>query len=208
MLVPGGLYDDPPMTAERFWVASGVAGALSALGVEFTVHERPTAPRSWVEEATAIAATMDARGWERAGIVAGSNGCSAALRLLIDQPGRVARAMLCWPATAGDPVIDELARIIISDAHDEATATDLLDGTPVRGVDRDQLATIGVECVVYPSLPENKVHQRTTVIDLVESIPGAILVGGSPEPTDEGFAEFVEPFAAIVAAFSRIEHDD
>ena len=208
VLVPGGLYDDPPMTGHQFWVESGVAPALAHLGVEFTVHERPLHPSSWAEEAAAINATMDRAGYDRAGIVAGSNGCSAALRLAIDHPGRVARAMLCWPATAGDPVVDELAAIIIADAHDANVASDLLTGTPIRGVTPTELAAIGLECVVYPSLPENKVHQRVTVIDLVDAIPDAILVGGSPEPPDDAFGDFLDPFAAVVAAFARIEHDD
>lgn len=208
VLVAGGLYDEPPMTGERFWLESGVAGALSGRGVEFAIHERPTSPRSWAEEAEAIAATMDRHGWERAGIVAGSNGCSAALRLLVDDSERVARLMLCWPATAADPVIDELARVIITDAHDPGVARDLLQGDPIRGVSRSELATVDRECAVYPSLPENKVHQRSTVVDLVESIPDAILVGGSPEPTDDAFDDFLDSFAAVVAAFAQIEHDD
>jgi hypothetical protein len=130
------------------------------------------------------------------------------LRLLIDEPERVARVLLCWPATPGDPVIDELARIIISDTHDTAVADELLTGAPIRGVGRDELPSVCGECVVYPSMPENKVHQRATVIDLVESIPGAILVGGSPEPTDDTFTDFLDSFVAVVTAFSRVEHDD
>ncbi len=208
VLVPGGLYDDPPMTGAEFWGASGVASAIARAGVEVVVHERPSTPRSWVEEAAALAETIDRSGHERVALVAGSNGCSAALRYVLDHPGRAARTMLCWPATAGDPVVDELARIIISDTHDADIAAGLLAGSPVRGVTPDELATLDHECVVYPSLPENKIHQRTTVIDLVEALPNAILVGGSPEPTDDAFADFLDTFTNVVAAFSRIEHDD
>ena len=208
ILVPGGLYDDPPMTGVEFWGATGTAAALAALGVDFSIHERPASPRSWAEEAAALADTVDRAGHDRVALVAGSNGCSVALRYLLDHPGRAARTMLCWPATAGDPVVDELARIIITDAHDEAVARDLLAGAPVRGVTVDELATLDHEVVVYPSLPENKIHQRTTVIDLVGVVPNAIIVGGSPEPTDDAFVEFVDTFAAVIAAFSRIEYDD
>lgn len=208
VLVPGGFYDDPKVTATDFWVSSGVAGALGRLGVEFTLHERPELPRSWTEEADALADTIQRAGYERAGIVAGSNGCSAALRLVIEHPELAARTMLCWPATASDPVVDELARIIITDAHDADVASELLDGAPVRGVTADALAEITNECVIYPSLPENKIHQRATVFELLDVVPGSILVGGSPEPPDDAFGAFVDSFAAMVAAFSRIEHDD
>ena len=208
VLVPGGLYDDPPMTGQQFWVATGVAPALARLGVEFTVHERPAAPRSWTEEAEALEQTIATAGHDRVGLVAGSNGCSAALRLVVDRPQLVERVMLCWPATAGDPVIDELARVIIDDTHGSEAVDALLAGSPVRGVSETELASIDIECVVHPSMPANKIHQRSTVIDLLAAVPGAFLVGGSPEPPDAGFADFVDSLAATIAAFSRIEPDD
>ncbi len=207
-MVPGGLYDDPPMTANDFWVSTGVAAALSRLGVEFTLHERPLEPRSWAEEANALAKTIREAGYDKAGIIAGSNGCSTALRLAIDHPELIARTMLCWPATSSDPVVDELSRIIITDTHDADVANDLLDGAPVRGVTVDALAALAGEYVIYPSLPENRIHQRATVFELLDAIPDSILVGGSPEPPDDAFAEFVETFASVVAAFSQVEHDD
>jgi hypothetical protein len=43
---------------------------------------------------------------------------------------------------------------------------------------------------------------------LLDAIPGSILVGGSPEPPDDAFSGFVDTFANVVAAFSRVEHDD
>lgn len=208
VLVPGGLYDDPPMTGADFWISTGVAGALSKAGVEVMVHERPTEPRSWAEEAEALAATIEAADHQRVGLVAGSNGCSTAMRLVLDRPELVARTLLCWPATAGDPVVDELARVIMADTHDDAVAAALLDGSPIRGVTRDELAELSHEVVIYPSLPENKIHQRATVFELLDAVPDAILVGGSPEPPDDGFAEFLEPYVAVVSAFSRVEHDD
>ncbi len=208
VLVPGGLYDDPLMTAADFWVATGVAGALSKGGVEVVVHERPAEPTSWIGEAEALAATIETAGLQRVALVAGSNGCSAAMRLVLDRPELVARTMLCWPATAGDPVVDELARVIIADTHDDDAAVALLEGFPIRGATGDELADLAHEVVIYPSLPENKVHQRATVFELLDIIPDAILVGGSPEPTDDAFADFLEPFVAVLTAFSRIEHDD
>ena len=208
VLVHGGLYDDPAMTADDFWLAPGIARALSKAGVEVIVHERPAEPTSWSDEGRALAATIEATGHQRVAVVAGSNGCSAAIRLAVDRPQLVARTMLCWPATAGDPVVDGLAGVIIADAHDAEVATRLLAGTPIRGTSVAELAELRHEVVIYPSLPENKVHQRQTVFALLDAIPDAILVGGSPEPTDVAFTEFLEPFVSVVTAFSHIEHDD
>lgn len=196
------------MTAQSFWVDTGVAQLLRGRNVEVFVHERPTQPTSWVEEAEALAATIEASGHERVAIVAGSNGCSAALRLLVDRRELIARTMLCWPATAGDPVIDQLARIIITDAVDDNAADRLLDGRPIRGTTAEELATIDSEIVLYPSMPENTAHRRSTQTELITTIPGVIVVGGSPEPFDEAFAEFVDNFVDLVEAFSKVHHDD
>lgn len=176
--------------------------------VTVLVHDRPAEPTSWVEEAEALAATIEAAGHDRVALVAGSNGCSAALRLLIDRPELVARTMLCWPATAGDPVIDELARIIITDAQNETAANALLTGYPIRGMTSQELAAIDGEVVIYPSMPENKAHQRRTQTELLTTIPGVILIGGSPEPYDESFGEFIEGFVNVVEAFSKAHYDD
>ncbi len=172
------------------------------------VHERPREPTSWSEEAAALAATIADAGHERVALVAGSNGCSVALRLLLDQPELVHRVLLCWPATAGDPVVDGLARIIISDVHGSATADRLLEGNPIRGVTADELAAITAEVVLYPSMPENTAHQRSTVTQLLATIPGVLLVGGSPEPIHDEFAEHLFAFVDIVDAFSKVHHDD
>ena len=208
VLVHGGLYDEPAMTGTSFWVDTGVAPMLRGRNVDVIVHERPAQPTSWAEEAEALAATIEASGHDQAAIVAGSNGCSAALRLLLDRPELVARTMLCWPATAGDLVVDGLARIIITDAHNDAAADQLLDGRPIRGVSPEELATIDGEVVLYPSMPENQVHQRSTQTELLTTLPGIILVGGSPEPFDDAFGDFVEGFVNMVEAFSKAHHDD
>lgn len=208
VLVPGGLYDKPPVTAQWFWVETGVAPMLTRRNIEVVVHERPKAPRSWVEEAEALATTIDAAGHERVALIAGSNGCSAALRLMLDRPELVARTMLCWPATAGHPVIDGLAHTIISDAHDQAVAEELLSGSPLRGIMTEELASLTGEVVIYPSMPESQAHQRSTITELLTTIPDVMLVGGSPEPFDDAFADFVVGFVDIVEAFSKVHHDD
>ena len=153
-------------------------------------------------------ATIEASGHDRVALVAGSNGCSVALRVVLDRPELVARTMLCWPATAGDQVIDELARIIITDVHGNAAADELLAGRPIRGVDAEELGTLNGEFVIYPSMPENKAHQRSTVMELLAAVPGSMMVGGSPEPIDDDFFDHCESFVATVEAFSKVVHDD
>ena len=208
VLIPGGMYDEPPMTAATFWEASGVVRGLRGRNVDVVVHERPVVPKTWAEEVDAVVAKIRAAGHERVAVVAGSHGCSVALRLLLDHPNLVARTMLCWPATAGDQVIDELARIIITDVHDEATASALLAGQPLRGVAAEELGSIDGDVVIYPSMPESKAHQRSTVMELLATMPGSMMVGGSPEPTDDEFFDHCESFVATVEAFSKVVHDD
>lgn len=208
MLVPGGLYDEPPVTADWFWVQTGVAPMLRRRNLEVLVHERPSKPTSWTEEAQALASAIEDVGHERVALIAGSNGCSAALRLMADRPELVGRTMLCWPATAGHPVIDGLARTIIADVHSEAVAAELLAGTPIRGVTADELGAVSGEIVIYPSMPESQAHQRSTITELLSTVPGIMLVGGSPEPFDDAFADFVEGFVDLVEAFSKVHHDD
>lgn len=208
VLIHGGLYDEPPVTAESFWVATGVAPMLKGRNVDVLLHERPAEPTSWQHEAEVLVETIEVAGHQEVALVAGSNGCSAALRLLIDRPDLVARTMLCWPATAGEPVVDELANIIISDVHGSDVADALLSGEPVRGVTTEELAAITSECVIYPSTPENQAHRRSTVMELLATIPGVMMVGGSPEPFHDDFADSLDNFVDLVEAFSKIHHDD
>ena len=57
-------------------------------------------------------------------------------------------------------------------------------------------------------MPESQAHQRSTITELLTTIPGVMLVGGSPEPFDDAFADFVEGFVDLVEAFSMIHHND
>ena len=208
VLVHGGLYDDPPMTAGGFWLPTGVVDALVDRDVDVILHERPATPRSWIEERIALEATLREAEVDRAAIVAGSNGCSVALRLALDAPSMVARTLLCWPATAGDSVIDELARVIITETHDAQVATKLLSGRPLRGVTAGELAGLDAEVVIHPSMPESPMHRRSTATELVAALGSALLIGGSPEPVDPGFAPHLAAFADLVLAFSQVMDDD
>jgi pimeloyl-ACP methyl ester carboxylesterase len=104
LFVHGGLHER--MDAERFWVAPGVAGAVSAAGHPVLLPDRrwmggatsaPIAVHSWPLEAGDLAAVLRHAGPRPALVVAGSNGCSAALRLALDHAALVAGLVLCWP---------------------------------------------------------------------------------------------------------------
>lgn len=206
VLVHGGLYEG--MTVKEFWADPGVLGELRAKHLKFLAPQRPAQPLSWDDEEQILLAAIDNAGHDRVALVGASNGCSVAARLAIAHPDRVARMMLAWPATVGDKVVDELLRIIITDEADEDAAEALLKGETLRGVTDAQLSALDLPVVIYPSMPENQVHQRSTIMGLLAVINGAFLVGGSPEPPDDNFADHLDDFISMVTEFGRVEHDD
>ncbi len=104
LLVHGGLFD--PMDGAQFWRAPGVVPDLVAAGYRVLTPDRrfcgrttaPFAAHSWACEASDLLAVVRHAGLERVHVVAGSNGCSGALRLALLAPQTVASLALCWPA--------------------------------------------------------------------------------------------------------------
>ena len=78
-------------------------------------------------------------------VVAESNGCSVAARLALEDPGRVARLVLVWPATAGDPRVDAWARR-------QGVPEEMLVGETLRGLADAELAELTMPVAVVPSL--------------------------------------------------------
>lgn len=206
VLVHGGLYED--MTPDEFWAQPGVLRALADANSEFIAPQRPPQPRSWGEESQWLLEAIDEAGFGEVALVGASHGCSAAARLAIDHPDRVARLLLAWPATAGDQVLDDLARIIIGDQMGAEVADRLLAGETLRGVTDDELGSLAMPLVVFPSMPANHAHQRETVMALLRAQPSGFIAGGSPEPLDDQFPEFRDTFIHLVTEFARVEHDD
>jgi pimeloyl-ACP methyl ester carboxylesterase len=106
LLVHGGLFD--PMDGARFWIAPGVADDLIAAGYRVCVPDRRYSTgrttsdfraHSWDREAADLAATLEAVGGGPAHVLAGSNGCSAAILLALLYPALTRSLTLCWPAT-------------------------------------------------------------------------------------------------------------
>jgi len=176
VLVPGGLWE-PAMTADRFWEQTGIASGLRVLGYDVVLFDRTYDAPSWDHDAPALLAELT----EPAAIIAGSNGCSLAVRAALAAPSRVRRLILGWPATARNLDVDASYRAgLTQQAVPAATVDALLDGETLRGTTDAELSRIINVCRVIPSEPANRAHQPWTWRRLVEL--GAELLPGCPEP--------------------------
>lgn len=177
VLVHGGLAE--AMDADTFWVRPGMVAALARRGHDVRAPDRNTTPTSWRRAAEDAAKDLP----RRSTVVAGSNGCSVALRLALDRPDLVDRLVLLWPATAGDPAVDRT--VPIDAAH-------LLDGGTVRGVTDAELATLDLPAVVVPTDPEDRWHRHRTARALAELLSGATLLEPAPVPFRASFPAVVD----------------
>ncbi|MDQ2713606.1 MAG: alpha/beta hydrolase [Chloroflexota bacterium] len=109
LLIHGGIFE--PANGEQFWVQPGIAADLVAAGYRVLVPDRRFCggqtsalfgAYTWDDEAADFAAVLRDAGAERAHIVAGSNGCSAAIRFGLREAARVRSLLLCWPAARDD----------------------------------------------------------------------------------------------------------
>ncbi|WP_152360722.1 alpha/beta fold hydrolase [Microlunatus speluncae] len=199
VLLHGGIWAE--LDAERFWHRPGISAGLTAAGFQVAAPDRPARPESWRTEARALAGLLPDR---RAVVVAGSNGCSAAVRLALDTPDAVGRLVLAWPATAGDPAVDAGTRNRLTRlGAPERVVGDLLAGETLRGIADAELATLYVPVAVIGSIPDNPAHQRRTVDALLRLVPGARESAGSPEPPRPEFPPHRDRFvAALIALIS------
>lgn len=161
LLVHGGLGDD--MGAERFWERPGIAPGLRAAGFTVIAPDRDTTPASWSNAARDMARHLITS----ASVIAGSSGVSVAVRVALEFPQLVDRLVLLWPATAGDPNVDERA---------PAEVRHLLDGATIRGITDDELAGLDTPTTVLASDPANPIHALYTVERLVQLMPQAIRI--------------------------------
>lgn len=181
LLVHGGLWGDED--AEFFWHRPGVTKGLEQHGIEVIAPDRLGRPGSWDLEAAWLADRVT----EKAVVVGGSYGCSAAVRFALGWPERVERLVLAWPATADDPEVASFTRAALTElgASAEATAA-LLAGETLPGATDAELRGLGMPVAVVPARPENAVHPRRTV-DAVKELTGAVELVGCPEPPRPGF---------------------
>ncbi len=205
-LVHGGLYE--PMSAARFWVETGVVGALADRDIDVLTPERLGEPSSWEQDAGHVAGQLAAEGVGVVSVVGGSNGCSTVARLAIAHPGLVQRIAFCWPVTVGQrhPYEASLADRISGRSGDDVAAA-LLSGETLRGMQDRELALLAAPVAVMASEPENLVHRRATARALLGVLTDAVELTPMPEPLMAGF----EPRAfadAIVGWLTRGETPD
>jgi pimeloyl-ACP methyl ester carboxylesterase len=196
-LVHGGLYEG--MTARKFW-RDGVAGELSRLGFRVSAPDRMRNPRSWDEEASHLAPEVEKLG--SAHVLAASNGCSVAARLAILSPDRVRSLLLCWPATTGDPQVDDQVRgHLLAEGCTQAIVDRLLAGEILRGLKESELARLAIPVGVMPANPPDLYHQRVNVDRLLATIPNAKELQPFPHPFAPEFKETLPEFCKAIVEF-------
>ncbi|MEO6892720.1 MAG: alpha/beta hydrolase [Ktedonobacteraceae bacterium] len=139
LLIHGGIFD--PMNGERFWVQPGIAPDLVAAGYRVLTPDRRFCGGqtsalfgvyTWNDEAADFVAVLRDAGVERAHIVAGSNGCSAAIRFGLREAVRVSSLLLCWPAARDDD--DEVLFARTADFVEQVGTQAYLDTLREQGV--------------------------------------------------------------------------
>ncbi len=196
VLVAGGLFER--RGPERFWHDPGVAGALTRLGYAVHTPPRPSRCASWTTETEALGAAVAAVG-RPVGLVAASNGCSAALKLALAAPALVDRLVLCWPATGDDAEVDAAVRRSLgARGVPDASLDELLDGEVVRGVHPTDLRTLACPTTLVPAEPEDAYHQTRTVAWLRHQLPRATIGLGTPPSPTPAFAGHLGAFVGLL----------
>lgn len=199
VLVHGGLYE--AMDATRFWAATGVIDALRDRGCEVLAPDRLPTPRSWADDADAMAARIAAAVDGPVVVVGGSNGCSTAVRLAVDRPALVAGLALCWPVTVSvDAPATGALRTRIAEVASGPVADGLLAGETLRGALDAELASLPPGVGLMAAEPENPVHQHRTVDRLHALLADPRPLTAMPEPPAAGFD--ASRFAATVGTWA------
>jgi len=199
LLIHGGLWED--IGAEWFWRRPGILAGFERLGFTVVAPDRLRRPTSWTADAEhVLAAVPDS---ERVTVVGGSFGCSVAVRLALDSPGRVERLVLAWPAALGDQFA--LIRMRASLARLGAPAlvlNALLGGETLPSATETELSAIAAPAGVSPALPPDPFHPRGPVDSLLRLLPSATELPGCPEAPRPEFPPHLESFLASVAGFA------
>jgi pimeloyl-ACP methyl ester carboxylesterase len=189
------------MDAHRFWTAPGITSGLEEAGFAVLAPNRLHHPPSWDAEVGHLAPVLPDH---PVSVIAGSNGCSAAVRLALAFPNRIERLLLAWPATAGDPAVDTLTHTALTTLGAPAEQIrSLLHGHTLRGVTDNELATLSMPTSVLPSVPENPFHQRQTVDALLGLLPHTQELPGCPESPRPDFGPHLPAFLTSVACALR-----
>jgi pimeloyl-ACP methyl ester carboxylesterase len=199
LLIHGGLWED--IGADWFWRRPGIVAGFERLGFTVVAPDRLRRLTSWAGDAEHVLAAVP--GDEPVTVVGGSFGCSVAVRLALDSPGRAARMVLAWPASLSDQFA--LIRMRASLARLGAPPrilNALLGGETLPSTTDVELGTIAVPAGVIPAVPPNPFHPRGTVDALLRLLPSATELPGCPEAPRPEFPPRLESFLASVAGFA------
>jgi pimeloyl-ACP methyl ester carboxylesterase len=199
LLIHGGLWED--IGADWFWRRPGILAGFERLGFTVVAPDRLRRPASWAADAEHVLAA--APGGEPVTVVGGSFGCSVAVRLALDSPGRVSRMVLAWPASLGDQFAAIRMRASLARLGAPARVLNALLGSETLPSATDaELGTIAAQVGVIPALPPDPVHPRGTVDALLRLLPSATELPGCPEAPRPEFPPHLESFLASVAGFA------
>lgn len=215
LLIHGGLWEDTG--ADWFWRRTGIADGLRQRGLTVLAPDRLRRAASWPAEArhlAAVTAGPDAAavkprsddagltGLTGLTVVAGSFGCAAAARLVLDFPGLAGRLLLAWPASPADAVTVRRVRAALSEQGASPGVLDaLLGGGTLPGTADAELTRLTIPVGIVPAVPPNPLHPRSAV-DALLRLPSAAELPGCPEAPQPEFAARREVFLDAVTAFS------
>ena len=198
LLIHGGLWED--IGADWFWRGPGIIDGFERLGFTVVAPDRLRRPASWAADAEHVLGAVPGG---PVTVVGGSFGCSVAVRLALDSPGRVSSMVMAWPASLSDQFA--LIRMRASLARLGAPAlvlNALLGGETLPSATDAELSTITVPVGVIPALPPDPFHPRATVDALLRLLPSAAELPGCPEAPRPEFPPHLESFLASVAGFA------
>jgi pimeloyl-ACP methyl ester carboxylesterase len=199
LLIHGGLWED--IGADWFWRRPGVITGLERLGFTVVAPDRLRRPASWAADAEHVLAAVPDR--RPVTVLGGSFGCSVAVRLAIDSPGRVERLVVAWPASLGDQFAAIRVRASLARLGAQPRVLNALLGSETLPSATDaELGTIAAPAGVIPAVPPDPFHPRGTVDSLLRLLPSAAELPGCPEAPRPEFPPHLESFLASVAGFA------
>lgn len=199
LLIHGGLWED--IGADWFWRRPGILAGFERLGFTVVAPDRLRRPASWAADAEHVLAAVP--GGEPVTVVGGSFGCSVAVRLALDSPGRVSRMVLAWPASLGDQFAAIRMRASLARLGAPTRVLHaLLGGETLPSVTDAELGAIAVPVGVIAAVPLDPFHPRGTADALLRLLPSATELPGCPEAPRPEFPPYLESFLASVASFA------
>ena len=199
LLIHGGLWED--IGADWFWRQPGIVDGFQRLGFTVVAPDRLRRPASWAADAEHVLASVPGR--EPVIVAGGSFGCSVAVRLALDSPGRVSRLVLAWPASLSDQFAAIRMRASLARLGAPARVLNALLGSEaLPSATNAGLGTVAVPVGVIPAVPPDPFHPRGTVDSLLRLLPSATELPGCPEAPRPEFAPHLESFLASVAGFA------